>query len=107
MPAGKIAPQELKDRLDRGEPLVVLDVREAWEVEFGKLPNSIWIPFDEVKARIAEVPAGKALVVACHHGVRSAFAARALADAGFDEVYNLTGGVDRWAREVDPDFPTY
>ena len=105
--APALDPEELARKLDEGETVVVLDVREAWEVDLGTLPNTLWIPLDELAARIEEVPTDREVVCVCHHGVRSAFAARALAAAGHPRVFNLRGGVDRWHREVDGDFPTY
>lgn len=107
LPAGSLDPAELARKLEAGEPVVVLDVREPWEVEMGTLPNTLWIPLDELGARIDEIPVDRDVVCVCHHGVRSGFAARALAQAGHPRVFNLLGGVDRWHRDVDADFPAY
>lgn len=107
LPADAIDPPELARQLAAGEPVVVLDVREAWEVELGTLPNTLWIPLGELMGRLDEVPTDRTVVCVCHHGVRSAFAARALARSGHPRAVNLRGGVDRWQREVDRDFPTY
>lgn len=107
MPAPALDPADLARKLDAGEPVVVLDVREAWEVDLGVLPNTLWIPLPELATRFDEVPFDREVVCVCHHGIRSAFAARALAEAGHDRVSNLRGGVDRWHRDVDTKFPTY
>lgn len=107
MHAAAVTPKDLAAKLAAGEEVVVLDVREAWEVDLGTLPNTLWIPLDELGARIEEVPTDRTVVCVCHHGIRSAFAARALAEAGHRSVFNLRGGVDAWHRDVDQDFPTY
>ena len=106
-PARALVPTELQARLDAGDDVVVLDVREAWEVDLGALPRTLWIPLGELPDRLAEVPQDKDVVCVCHHGVRSAMAARLLAGQGHPRAWNLSGGVDRWARDVDPAFPTY
>lgn len=100
MPAGHVTPRELQARFEAGDDVLVLDVREPWEVELGTLPGTLWIPLDELRERLEEVPFDRDVVCVCHHGVRSAFAARAIAEAGHPAVFNLVGGVDRFAREV-------
>ena len=86
---------------------VVVDVREAWELERCALSDSIHVPMRELPARLDELPRDRDLVVVCHHGVRSRFAARFLAGAGFAPVFNLTGGVEAWAADVDPTLARY
>lgn len=85
----------------------LLDVREPWEVEIAPLPGAVNIPMHEIAARHGELDASRPVVCVCHHGVRSMHVAFFLQRQGFDEVMNLEGGVDAWAREVDPAFPTY
>lgn len=105
----ELAPAELhRWRADpsRAAPLVV-DVREDWELERCALPGSVHVPMRELPARVGELPRGRDLVVVCHHGVRSRFAARFLAGAGFAAVFNLTGGVAAWADDVDPTLARY
>jgi len=86
---------------------VVVDVREAWELERCALSDSMHVPMHELPRRLDELPRDRDLVVVCHHGVRSRFAARFLAGAGFAPVFNLTGGVEAWAADVDPTLARY
>lgn len=100
--------QELRQRLgeETGRPVVV-DVREHWERALCALPGSLHIPMGEIPARLAELPAATDLVVVCHHGVRSRHVAAFLEHNGFTRVYNLSGGVDAWAREIDRAMAVY
>jgi len=102
-----IGPKELKRRLDTGETLTVLDVREPWEIELASLPGTLNIPLNEVPARLGELDPKAALVVMCHAGGRSRRAAEFLSARGFTHVANLAGGIDAWSRDIDPDLPTY
>lgn len=97
----------MRERLAAGEALVLLDVREADEHALGTLPGSTLLPLSELSLRVAELDPDRPVVCICHHGVRSASVAQALDRLGFEQVYNLVGGLDRWAREVDPAFPRY
>jgi rhodanese-related sulfurtransferase len=102
----EISPQDLKARLDRHEPLVLLDVREDWETALCRLANSTHIPIEEIEFRTAELDQADDIVVYCHHGVRSAAVANFLRQQGFKAV-NLQGGVDQWARAIDPTMKRY
>ena len=102
-----IGPQELKRRLDAGETLTVLDVREPWEIKLASLPGTLNIPLNDVPARIGELDPHAELVVMCHAGGRSRRAAEFLSARGFTHVANLAGGIDGWSRDIDPDLPTY
>lgn len=88
------------------EPPVLLDVREAWEVQLCMIPGSLHIPMNLIPLRMSELPDAP-IVVICHHGVRSAHVARFLLDAGFEQVLSLAGGVEAWAAEVDPQMARY
>lgn len=101
-----ITPQDLKARLDRHEPLVLLDVREDWETALCRLDNATHIPIEEIEFRTAELDPAEEIVVYCHHGVRSAAVADFLRQQGFKAV-NLQGGVDQWARAIDPGMKRY
>ena len=101
-----ISPQDLKARLDRHEPLVLLDVREDWETTLCRLDNATHIPIEEIELRTAELDPAEEIVVYCHHGVRSASVAEFLRQQGFKAV-NLQGGVDQWARVIDPRMKRY
>ena len=99
---------ELKTRLTQpGAKPVLLDVREGWELKICALPGAVHIPMGQVPERTAELDPEQELVVVCHHGVRSLRVAHFLASRGFSKLYNLQGGVDAWAREIDPAMHTY
>lgn len=102
-----IGPQELKRRLDAGEAVTVLDVREPWEIQLASLPGTLNIPLNEVPERLGELDPKGELVVMCHAGGRSRRAAEFLSARGFTRVANLAGGIDAWSRDIDPDLPTY
>jgi adenylyltransferase/sulfurtransferase len=103
----ELTPLELRRRLDAGEVLTVLDVREPWEYAIASLPGSINIPLDELPRRLQELDAHATTIVMCKSGGRSRRAAQFLAGAGFDQAVNLAGGIDAWARDIDPALPTY
>jgi len=88
-------------------PPALIDVREPWEFEYCRIEGSVLIPLGELAARIDEVPADRPLVIVCHHGNRSGYAAAMLLQAGFREVHNLRGGVEQWAAEVEPTMKRY
>ena len=103
----EITPRELKARLNRGDRLVLLDVRQDWETRICQIDGSLNIPLDQLGSRMAELGAGEEIVVYCHHGMRSLAAAGALSKRGFKKVLNLTGGIAAWAHEVDPAMNQY
>ncbi len=102
-----ITPTELARRITNGDELVLLDVREPHELAICRIEGSLALPMSELSARNAELDPKKPIVCICHHGIRSAHVASALARMEFAEVYNLSGGIDRWAIEVDPSMPRY
>lgn len=102
-----ITPTELKQRLDSGEDLLLLDVREEDEVALCALPGSLHLPMNRIPLQHNELPDDRTIVLYCHHGVRSLHSALYLADAGFERLINLKGGIDAWAREVDGSMPRY
>jgi rhodanese-related sulfurtransferase len=109
MAVKNIAPAALSSWLNdpaRSRP-VLLDVREPWEFQTASLENSKHIPLREIPARFAELETKAEVVVICHHGGRSMQAALFLEKQGFAGVHNLAGGIDAWARQVDPAIPVY
>jgi rhodanese-related sulfurtransferase len=105
----QITPAELAAWLgdtQRARPLL-LDVREAWEVQTCAIAGSRHLPMGEITARKDEIDAQAEVVVICHHGGRSMQVAMFLEKSGFARVHNLAGGVDSWARTVDPSMPVY
>ncbi|NBS55476.1 MAG: sulfurtransferase [Betaproteobacteria bacterium] len=103
----QLGPTELKARLAAGDKLQLLDVREDWEFQTAHIEGSILIPMGQVASRIAELDSAAETVVICHHGGRSMQVAGLLEQLGFPNVINLAGGVDAWARLVDPSMPVY
>ena len=96
----QLTPQQLQDKLSASSDILLLDVREPEEAALCRLPNSILIPMNELSD---DIP----IIVYCHHGIRSHYCALYLADAGFEQTANLKGGIDAWAREIDPAMPRY
>ncbi len=88
-------------------PHAVLDVRESWEFELCHLPDSRHIPLDELAQRVDELDRARTLIVVCHHGLRSRAAQTWLLSRGFARVVNLAGGIDAWARRVEPSMALY
>ncbi len=102
-----ITPEQLKARLDRGEELTIVDVREPHEYQINQLPNSILIPLGQVASRLNELNPEEEIVVHCKMGGRGAKAVDLMRKAGFSKVKNLKGGIDLWAQKVDPSMPRY
>jgi adenylyltransferase/sulfurtransferase len=98
----EITPRALAERMSVGKAPSLLDVREPYEWMIARLPDARLVPLDALPDAVSTLDPGADLVVYCHHGVRSAAAVAWLRDRGFQRVRNLTGGIDRWSREVDP-----
>ena len=103
----EITPEELKLRLERHDRPVLLDVRQDWETRLCRLEDAVHIPLEELELRTDELDPKDEIVVYCHQGVRSAAVAEYLRSLGFRDVKNLAGGLDRWARTVDPSMRRY
>ncbi len=95
---GEITPQELKDAMNRGEPISLVDVRESDEYDAGHLPGARLIPLNTLKDRASEIDRGRPVVVYCRSGGRSSRAASFLKAAGFRSVLNLAGGILAWEK---------
>ena len=105
----QLAPADLvrwREDASRESPFVV-DVREPWEFDLCRIDGSHLIPLGELLRRLTEVPAQRAVVMVCHTGRRSQHAAMLLEQAGYADVHNLAGGVERWAVEIDPAMKRY
>jgi adenylyltransferase/sulfurtransferase len=105
--ATEITAVELKARLDRGEPIRIIDVREPNEYQINRLPGSTLIPLGDVPKRYVELDPADEIVVQCRSGARSARAADFLRSVGFKRVLNLKGGILDWIDKVDPSQPKY
>jgi adenylyltransferase/sulfurtransferase len=104
----EITATELKQRLDKGDDIQIIDVREDNEVAIGRIPNSVHIRLAEVLNRMNEIDPNRETVVHCKMGGRSARAIDALQRSGFKgKLINLKGGITGWSDEVDPSVPKY
>jgi rhodanese-related sulfurtransferase len=102
-----ITPKELKARLDKGDKLVLLDVREPWENQLAKLDNSILIPLGTLPTSLSQLDRTAEIIAYCHHGMRSGDATGFLLQQGFSNVKNLIGGIDAWSVQVDGSVSRY
>jgi len=102
-----ITVQDLKAKMDKGEAFVLVDVREPQELAISQLPGSLKIPLGSLPANVNKLSTADAIVVHCRTGARSAKAVEFLMASGFRKVWNLTGGIDRWAVEIDPTVARY
>lgn len=103
----QLQPLALKKKLDNGEDIFLLDVREPWEFSLAAIDGSENFPLAEVVDRQQEFIFEEEIVVICHHGERSQRAAQELIECGFKIVHNLIGGIDAWSQVVDPTVPRY
>lgn len=102
-----LSPAQLSERLAAPEPPLLLDVREPWEYEHCRIEDSVLVPMGTIPAQCSKLDPNRETVVICHHGVRSRQVAHFLERTGFTQVFNLAGGVDAWARDVDVHMKTY
>lgn len=98
---------ELDRRRRAGEALTILDVREPWELDIARFPDALAIPLMTLPARVGEVPTDHPVVVVCHHGMRSHQAMSWLRQNGVANAINLDGGIDAWARQIEPTMGVY
>jgi adenylyltransferase/sulfurtransferase len=105
----QMSPSELRARLDEGEQLFILDVREPHEWAISNLSHlgAVLIPKGQVLERMGELDTAQEIVVQCRTGGRSAEIVNMLKQHGFQKLHNLDGGINRWAREVDSSIPVY
>jgi adenylyltransferase/sulfurtransferase len=104
----EITATELKQKMDAGEEVQIIDVREENEYNYAKIPNAKLIPIGQILDRMDELDPSRETVLHCHAGGRSARAIEALKQAGYKgELSNLKGGITAWSDEVDPNVPKY
>jgi adenylyltransferase/sulfurtransferase len=106
-PVEEIGARELKRRLDQGESLELVDVREPHEWAICRIEGARLVPLGTLAERLHEFDSSRTYVLHCKSGARSAKAVGVLRSAGFRRLLNLRGGVLAWSREVDPSLPTY
>jgi len=102
-----ISPKELKEKLDKKEDLILVDVREPWENKICSIERSKLIPLGELGEKTEELDKSKEIVLYCHHGGRSFMALNKLKKLGFKKLKNLDGGIDAWAEDVEPKMERY
>ena len=105
--AGDITPKEVKEKFDRGDRFLLLDVREPHEYQIGKIDGSLLIPLGELPKRVSELASAEEIVAHCKSGARSAKAVDFLKQSGFKKVRNMQGGILAWSEQVDPRVPKY
>ena len=103
----EISPQELKQKLEANESVLLLDVREPSEYDIVHLEDARLIPLNTLPQHIDSLPSDQEIVVYCHYGQRSLYATAYLHQNGFTAAKNLIGGIDQWAAEMDPTLPRY
>ena len=107
MDALEILPTELKSKIDRGEEVYLVDVREPWEHQLCRIEGARLVPLGSLAASLQTLPDVDELICYCHHGMRSLDAAAWLRGQGFEKAKSLAGGIERWSREIDPKVPRY
>jgi rhodanese-related sulfurtransferase len=103
----EISVEELKLRRDRGQNPLVLDVREAWELQLASIPDVVHVPMNTLPERLSEFSREVETIVMCHAGGRSMRVAQYLSNQGFTNVANLSGGISAWSESVDATIPLY
>jgi rhodanese-related sulfurtransferase len=102
-----IEAEELRDMLATSAPPLVIDVREKWENDLCSLPGNLLIPLGDLPKRVGELPKDRTIICHCHHGGRSSRATAFLRQRGFENAFNLTGGIHAWSLRIDPMVKTY
>jgi adenylyltransferase/sulfurtransferase len=102
----QISVRDLKSRMDAGEDLFILDVREPYEYRIAQIGGTL-IPLNDVPNRLAEIDREREIIVHCRSGVRSQRVAEFLKQQGYPRVVNLAGGILAWADEIDPKMQKY
>ena len=103
----EITPRQLKDRLDRGEKLLLIDVREPHEHALCRIEGAVLIPMGTIPANLQKLDTGEDVICFCHHGMRSLDVANWLLQQGVKSAKSMAGGIDRWSTEIDPSVPRY
>jgi len=107
MSIDQLSPAAVAARMASDPSLVLVDVRQGWELELARVPGSLHIPLNELPARVGELDPSRPHALLCHHGMRSEMAASWLAAQGFTALVNVEGGIEAWSMEVDPTIPRY
>jgi rhodanese-related sulfurtransferase len=103
----EVTPHEVEALIARGEKFLFVDVREPWEHQTARIEGAVLIPLREIPANLAPLARTGEVVLFCHHGMRSLDAALWLREQGVGGARSMTGGIERWAMEIDPLVPRY
>jgi rhodanese-related sulfurtransferase len=103
----EVTPADTKCRLDRGEKLLLVDVREPWEFEICRIEGAKHIPMGSIPANLQTLDTDDEVICYCHHGMRSLDVAVWLRGQGVARAKSLAGGIERWSLEIDPRVPRY
>jgi rhodanese-related sulfurtransferase len=103
----QIEPREVKQRLDRGAKLLIVDVREQWEYDICKIQGAKLVPLRTLPASLTVFEGAEDVVVYCHHGMRSLDATVWLRSQGIEKARSMAGGIERWSTDIDPGVPRY
>jgi rhodanese-related sulfurtransferase len=103
----EITPAEVKQRLDKGDKLTLIDVREPWEFDICKIAGAQLIPMNTIPANLQALDSGDELICYCHRGMRSLDVVVWLRGQGVANVKSMAGGIERWSSEIDPNVPRY
>jgi rhodanese-related sulfurtransferase len=103
----QIAAKEVKERLARGEKVLLVDVRESWEYELCRIEGAQLMPLGSLPENVNALLDAEEVICYCHHGVRSLDAAAWLRQQGVEGAKSLAGGIERWSQEIDPRVPRY
>jgi rhodanese-related sulfurtransferase len=103
----EISPRAVQQMRAQGENFLLVDVREPWEHETARIEDSLLIPLREIPGSVSRLAAAGAIVLYCHHGIRSLDAAEWLRSQGIEGARSMAGGIERWSVEVDSNVPRY
>ena len=103
----EITPLEVKHRLDHGEKLLLVDVREPHEHALCQIEGAVLIPMGSIPANLQKLDTDDDVICFCHHGMRSRDVANWLRSRGVSSAKSMSGGIDRWSTEIDPKVPRY
>jgi rhodanese-related sulfurtransferase len=103
----EISPQEVKKRLDRGDKLLLVDVREPHEHAVCHIEGAVLIPMGSIPANLQQLDVDEDVICFCHHGMRSLDVANWLRSRGVASAKSMSGGIDRWSTEIDAKVPRY
>ena len=103
----EILPREVKQRLEGGEKLLLVDVREPYEHALCSIEGALLIPMGSIPANLQKLDTDDEVICFCHHGMRSLDVANWLRSKGVNSAKSMAGGIDRWSTEIDPTVPRY